>query len=266
MLQTLLQNPYVALVGYLAGILGTVVSVLAIRRKRLCYTTSSFPLVSPRAVPGLRVSFGDKSIEKLNGALVTLWNRGSAVVHWKDVAPAAPLTVTLEGHGEILEIRCENQSKPGNNFAVNEAVNDANSYILSFDYIGPNDGCKLSILHTGESDQLSIKGELIGAPAIRRAVFNPNRLLLFAFIGLGTGTGMTISYLVSIIKAGTAIKAGDGGAAADYINKTEIFQVCAWVTSIFTVTCLAAGAVYFRRNQGPKMQDKPNVAPAIVAA
>lgn len=233
----IVNHPYFTLTSWIIGTAGLIASLLAIRRKRLCYDTVESGIVSESSASfsKLRVQYGKKEIPFLYACVLTLWNRGSAVIEKKDIATAAPLQLSLGGAGDILECFLDAQSRPGNNFRLRRSAIDPNTYDIAFDYIAQGNGCRIVVLHTSrEMHRIHLLGEIIGGSEIK--VHQPTRLDSLLVLLL-----VTISFCGSIALGAVWVRHQAGVArASNQIDKANHYFALAdlFIGIVATALCV----------------------------
>jgi hypothetical protein len=112
----------------------------------------------------VRVLFDDQPIQRLTRVEVKLWNNGSETLKSADLTAVDPLRIEAGQDGKILSCDLIKQSRPGIN-AISKISADNACATLSFDFLDPSDGFKITLLHTSKTAELRINGTIIGMPA-----------------------------------------------------------------------------------------------------
>jgi hypothetical protein len=235
----LINHPLFALTGWIIGLAGLVATLVAIRRKRLCYVTVENGIVSEAssAISELRVYYGKKQIERLYACVVTVWNRGTAVITQNDVAKGAPLQISLNGPGEILGCFLDGQSRPGNAFRLKRSP-APNTYDLGFDYLAQGNGCRVVVLHTcTELHRVLVRGEIIDGAEIefqRDPTFNSLLVILLVALSMSGSVGLGTVWArheVDVARASQLVeKANMLAARANVMTTITPVIVCAVLT------------------------------------
>jgi hypothetical protein len=173
----LVSNYWFTLSSYVIGILGIVISYYlyfkAKKDKLPYYDLFKYTIVHDylNKVEGLEILYGGKKIQNLHSTKFTLWNGGESISE-QDVAPADPIRIVLGENAQLLSAKLRHVVNPTNNFAVIPNA-EQNTVDVTFDYFDKNEGMTLLIYHTGDRDNVHIKGTIKGVGPLRQ--FSPQR-------------------------------------------------------------------------------------------
>ena len=238
------------------GIAGLIASLLSFRRRKLCYNTVENSIVSEnsKSFSKLRITYGKKEIPFLYSCSLTLWNRGSAVIEKKHIAAAAPLRLTLNESGDILECFLDVQSRPGNNIMLSRDASEPNTYNIEFDYLNPGDGCRIIALHTSrEMHRIRIQGEVIGGAQVTIREFHGLdfvAILLLVTICFSGSIGLGTIWMHHM--AEVARGAGRLAEAENDIRRADVFTY-GIVAGLISTTIAVAVTVIRERFGRPRL-------------
>ena len=202
---------FLKFIGTLVGIFGTLFGMYTYIRKKerrlLTWNAWTGNIVngSSKKIPGLRVSFEDKTISSLSLTEVVLNNSGSRALKCEDIPEDDPLTIHFADSTQILYVE---------GWIPNRATQtdvkcriDENSVVLSFPpHLKKKECIKVQILQVGKADvaisgepidwkmkksdnkgAFSIYGISVFLAALSTAAFISNRVSLWAAVRFSLG-------------------------------------------------------------------------------
>ena len=110
---------------------------------------------------GLEVRFEGQLIPQLTNSTYAIWNSGTTTLRGRDIVEMEPLRLELEGTGRILRAEIDASTRVVNRGSV--ALDDK-SVRLGFDYLDPGDGFRVTVLHSGQPNELVSLGAVRGVP------------------------------------------------------------------------------------------------------
>ncbi|MNJ38034.1 hypothetical protein D3C77_328720 [compost metagenome] len=145
---------------------GTLYHLWSRRRTKLTYVYLGEHLlggVSDSLPAEIVVQYNGLSIPRLTKTTMIIWNSGENTVHGSDIAAKDPLRLQVGNDGKILSVEILKISREVNEFktAPGSALNES---LFKFDFLDPNDGAVIEILHTSTDRKPRIKGTLKGLP------------------------------------------------------------------------------------------------------
>lgn len=135
------------------------------RSVSLAYQRSELPLIGQRKTEhqsDLEVRFSGIVVPRVTVSKFVIWNNGTDTINGRDIVDSDPISLLLRGSGNILRATVSNQSREVCDFSV--SIVEPKKLIISFDYIDPQDGCVLEILHSDEPGNLDLIGTVRGIP------------------------------------------------------------------------------------------------------
>jgi hypothetical protein len=160
-MKELVNHPLFQISSYIIGILGVLLSVYFYRKgksqKVLSHFMNNFVVIGGQVNEFNKLSvFYDKvPVSNLTITEFYLWNSGNTIINGSDIAAMSNISIKCEGEGQVLEQEILICSDHSNN--CKSKLSD-NTIHLSFDYLRPNEGCKIKVTHT--ADNLRLEGKL----------------------------------------------------------------------------------------------------------
>lgn len=156
-------------VTILIGIITITVSLILYLRSRtgprLSYQYRSIRLIGgeDQELPNnVKVMYNRRQVPLLSKTQIILWNSGKAMLEGRNITPLDPLQILFENECEILNAAIIKQSREPNDFKVILNQDSLNQVKFQFDYLNPQDGAVIEILHTGEHSDFQISGSIRG--------------------------------------------------------------------------------------------------------
>ncbi|WP_141441353.1 hypothetical protein [Vreelandella titanicae] len=161
-------------VGSLIGLIGILLGAVGIFSYRISksiakpsYQKSSLRLIGreennlPQEVV---VTYKGMVVDRLTKTTLILWNNGTEVLDGKDVVQTDPLVIAFLEGDSILSYKILKQANSANKILVEKDSEKPNQLGIVFDYLNPNDGWILEILHDSESRYPEVIGSIKGLP------------------------------------------------------------------------------------------------------
>ena len=171
-LEKIMSNPYAqALLGLctIGALLFAIYVWIKGKRKkeisvyRSCYELVNFGRSNLNAV---KLLYKGHEISDLAITKFAIWNSGNEVINWSDVVEKRPLEIkSKEEHTDILDVNIITESEDTNSFEI--AAHEMHCMGIKFDYIEPNDGVVVQVLHTGSTDHVNVDGKIKGGKEIK---------------------------------------------------------------------------------------------------
>ncbi len=161
-MEKFVTNPIIILFSYLFGIVGLILSILAYQKKkvkRLAYFIQNVPLLrkETQQMTDLHIQYKDQKINNLTLSEIYIWNDGNLTIDKNDVTDLAPLQLSLDSVAKVLEESIVHVTDKIQNWKIAENIDGS---VILFDFIEPQHGVKLKILHTG--NKINLTGKLKG--------------------------------------------------------------------------------------------------------
>jgi hypothetical protein len=153
-IENIINSPYFTLSSFFIGILGLIFGILswrsAFRIRKPVYTVSNFNLVRnfKNIIPGIHITYKDREIENITISKIAFWNKGLKTINKEDIIKSDPLRIRSVKGVVILDRKVIHTTEPANMFQAQE-IDNPNSFLITFDYLGRGDGAIIEIVHTG---------------------------------------------------------------------------------------------------------------------
>jgi hypothetical protein len=208
--------------GVAIGILGLIAAYIFYRRSlvrpKISFIKNSLFVIGPNSeFPSeLEVFYKGKKVPLVTKSMVVIWNSGNSTLSGTQVVETDPLRIEVGIDCEVLDVELERFTRKTNAFNISISPEYPNIVKCSFDYLDPQDGVVIRVIHTGDTD-ITVTGTLRGIP---KGLSNLGdsmemRQSVDAFIGLSLTflawiffyvvlyyAGLPISYPVRILLAG----------------------------------------------------------------
>jgi len=108
------------------------------------------------------ILFDKQPVPRLTSSRVVFWNSGNSTIHGSAIVQSDPLRLELEDGG-ILKAHVIKATRPVINFAVSAEPTTARA-AFTFDFLDPEDGAVIELLHTSEKRDPEVLGTVRGVP------------------------------------------------------------------------------------------------------
>lgn len=157
-------NGLFGLIGGLLGVLGVVLFLASRSRSRIAAQINSLELVGVKSVLPNEIEFlfrGTK-VPKVTLSRIAIWNIGNTTLTGDQIVESDPLLIVTSDGSEILEVTVTRQTREVNQFScVHLDGFDPNKARCYFDYLDPQDGALVQVIHTG-TEKVEVVGTLRG--------------------------------------------------------------------------------------------------------
>lgn len=174
-------------VGSIIGLVSLAAALLLYRRSRVnarpVYQQRGLRLIgSDEAIlpADVEIRFRGQPVERLTKTYIVFWNAGTATIRGSDVVADDPLRCEFSQQARVLEVSLVKNTRSANKFVAMIDANRPNCVLLSLDYLDPQDGATIEILHTDSNRYPTVKGTIRGVPKglIDRGRIVPTRINL----------------------------------------------------------------------------------------
>jgi hypothetical protein len=111
----------------------------------------------------VEIKFSGTPISRVTAETIVLWNAGNVTLGGSQIVASDPLRFEIKA-GEILKARTLKVSREVNAISARPMAGRKDSLEVIFDYLDPDDGITLEVLHTGGRNDLMLYGTLRGMP------------------------------------------------------------------------------------------------------
>jgi hypothetical protein len=115
-----------------------------------------------------RFDLGGTRVNRLTKTEIIFWNSGNAILRGSDLVESDPLRFDFPDKSIVVDFKISKYSRTANNFMASIDSRQSNSVEISFDYLDPNDGAKIDILHTSSTKSPQAAGVIRGVPKVAR--------------------------------------------------------------------------------------------------
>jgi hypothetical protein len=175
MLQDLFNFLNQGWVGSLTGFIGIVIGILGIYSYKIS-KSHGLPTVQKHSLriiekektavsDDLEILFKGKKVERLTKTIIVFWNDGTETINGSDVVASDKISFSFS-HGErILSSKIICVTRAVNHTSLVNSKDQNNKVNLIFDFLDPNDGVTIELLHTDKKRYPSITGTIKGVPS-----------------------------------------------------------------------------------------------------
>ena len=189
-LKELLQSPWAGIVSFTLALASIVLAFVFYRKskrdRRPCYSVASRLLVSAAGanLDGLEVLVKGVLQEQVTVAKVAFWNAGQETIRARDIAPTAPIEVSLKGGATLLSASVLHETEPSISVMLGDpkvlpayGKTVAQTRIpVTFDYLDRNQGFIIQVAHSGDSTHpIRMFGKILGVKKLERIPSPINR-------------------------------------------------------------------------------------------
>lgn len=149
------ENPYLTAAGLFATFLGLIIAIVTPivqkRRKNLCFSYSTTPLVKKDVsnINGIEISFHGSPVEQLSVSNVQIWNGGNTIIAFEDFYKGHELNLNFQDNVTILGIDMLKQSED-----TIECKTELSSTKVTFSFqaFEKKEYISFNIYHTGNTE------------------------------------------------------------------------------------------------------------------
>jgi hypothetical protein len=157
--------------GSALGIIGIALAYLFYRKSRsvskLSFQFDSTSIVgfSDSKFPDqLKISYNNEEIPRVTKERFVFWNSGNITVSGSQIVASDPFRIELCGDGKILSAIISKVSREVNGVACSISETDPKKVVVIYDFLDPNDGFIVEIIHSGNENESKICGTLRSLP------------------------------------------------------------------------------------------------------
>lgn len=163
-----LSKPWVGSGLGILGILSAVFFYIRSRRiSRLSFQRDEIAIIggSGAAFPKeVTISFANSPVARVTATRYVIWNSGNTTLSGAQIVQSDPLRLELKSGGKVLKADILRVSRPVNAAWLKPREAGVSIVDIGFDYLDPNDGFAIEVLHSGQRSDLNIHGTLRGLP------------------------------------------------------------------------------------------------------
>lgn len=158
-------------VGSIIGLVGLIVAFILYRASktisRPCFQTQAIRLIGreDQALPNdVEIYYKGKKVERLTKVNIVFWNSGKATIDGKNIIVDDPLRFEISEGEQILSANVLKLTRDCTKFKAYVNPKELNQLICTFEYLDPDDGAVIEILHTDAKKYPQEKGIIKGIP------------------------------------------------------------------------------------------------------
>lgn len=202
-METLLAIFLTAGISFIIAYIFHLKSLKVQKTPSFCY--ENFTLDTEK-IRGLVLTYNNENFKRITRTLIAFWNGGTRKIEKEDLI-GTHLKINFSEDVSVLKAQVLHSNMLGCNFAAKELLKD-NRYTnfagLTFDFVGPNHGAVIEILHTGYLDEgpgfgedsfkelkVKSKGRFISLRQ-RKSIDVPSKIYMYL------GIAASIAFLVGI--------------------------------------------------------------------
>jgi hypothetical protein len=131
--------------------------------KYFCWAFHMIGVTSDKSIDEhVVVNYKGRVVPRLGVSFVVIWNSGNATLDKSSIPLNGGLHLKTEGVGEIIEYSILKATESANDVVLCEKSGRNDCVELDFDYLDPQDGVLIRVLHTDPFSRLNVSGVLKG--------------------------------------------------------------------------------------------------------
>jgi hypothetical protein len=145
----------IATVGTLVGLVGIIAAWWTYRASQIgarpVYKVRSLRLIgvpNSKLAQDVQVKFRGTPVDRLTKTQIVFWNSGNLILRGSDIVQSEPLRFDFPNGSTVVDVGISRYSRAANNCTAGIDPLRPNSVLFLFDYLDPNDGVVIAILHT----------------------------------------------------------------------------------------------------------------------
>ncbi len=180
--------------GIVAGLVISIVTGVYFLRKSKQRTALSVEMLHTIIIAPsepddrLEVRYDGAPVPRVTKSVAGFWNSGNQVIRRDDISARDPVALRCTESARILQVRMLAETREV--IWARHTVHDDSEILIDFDFLNPEDGFTIEVLHTGQWGAISPAGTIkgmdreIGAPKPARRFFR--------IFGIGMVAGMAL--------------------------------------------------------------------------
>lgn len=171
----------IGVLGLITGVAGLVLYLQSKVGARPACQLSSIRLIgrNEQQLPDeVRILYDDNDVPRLTLTEIYFWNFGTETIRGNQVVEDDPIRLSFNLGDKILAAHVVAVTRPVNKCMIEVPPNAQHVALLTFDFLDPNDGMRLEVLHTSEKRYPNVSGTIRSIPKGIK-VLTPSKSLLF---------------------------------------------------------------------------------------
>jgi hypothetical protein len=147
---------------------------------RLVYQARALRLIGQNELlpSQVKIFFDDRIVTQLTKTYLVIWNPGKALIRGSDIVAGDPPRCEFSSDSEILDVRIVKATKTTNKASATISQEKTSEAHFTFDYLDPEDGVVLELLHTAPQRFPTVTGSVRG---MTRGIENWGRIRATVF-------------------------------------------------------------------------------------
>lgn len=145
------------------------------RRISYCKKTNQVIYGGKKLIESLNITYDGVVVDALSISRIMIWNSGNRVLSVSDFASADRLSIKACENERLLDCQLIDESESNNRF---ELSSDGKTLNISFEFIDPNQGSVIQVVHSGGGDSIRLCGRIKGGSIQEWNPWNPSPNLI----------------------------------------------------------------------------------------
>ncbi len=161
-------------IGFFGIVIGVILAYFFRPRARIAAQINTLQLLGRNSVlpTDIEFLFRGNNVPNVTMSRIAIWNKGNTTIRGDQIVGSDPLCIITSDESTILDTIILTRTRQVNAFACIAQQQKRNQVECRFDYLEPDDGALIQLIHTG-NDKVEIKGSLRGIPKGVSVVGNP---------------------------------------------------------------------------------------------
>lgn len=112
----------------------------------------------------IEVRFRGTPVPRVSSTSLSFWNGGNATLDSAALVSSDPLRIEVPNDCEILQVQIASSTRDVIGASVTMNPQEPSQALLNFDFLDPNDGVHVRVLHTAGPASVQLRGTLKGLP------------------------------------------------------------------------------------------------------
>ena len=181
MLESLMDSPIAWAVLSFVTIASLVYAIICQHRnkerKEFSYCLKSNILIKKKKskFEKLYISYADQAIDNLCVSRISIWNSGNKTLTNSDMVESKEITLSMQGENKVLDEELIAVSEETNKFSITKI--DDHTVKIIFDYVEPQDGVVMQIIHTGTEQDVLIDCKIKGGKPVKELDYDADEFI-----------------------------------------------------------------------------------------
>ncbi|MEA0565284.1 hypothetical protein [Lysinibacillus irui] len=157
-------------VGAVIGILGVLIAIYTYKRTKvgpqLVYQWDSLKIIGKNEITPdeITIFYKGTKVPRVIKTTIIIWNSGTKTIEGNNVVRNDPLCLEFSETEEVIGASVLLRTKEVNEFEISTNAEKKNILKVHFEYLDPQDGATIEILHTDNKRYPNFKGTIKGMP------------------------------------------------------------------------------------------------------